>query len=55
MPITRSAFVKEDPMDAIDREEVLLAKMQSAETIFSKEENTECLTSIFSTIASMIK
>ena len=54
IPITRSAFLHAEAIDAIDKEDVLVAKIQSSETIRSKSENNFCFTSMFSTIASII-
>ena len=41
-------------MEVMESEEVLEARIQPTETIFSKSENTFCFTSIFSTMASII-
>jgi hypothetical protein len=53
--MTRSGFWQEAAMEAIDKEDVLDAKMVSGETQFSNSENNFRLISIFSIMASMTK
>ena len=54
MPITRLGFLQADAIDAMDKDEVLVAKIQSSETRLSNFWNNSFLISKSSTIASMI-
>jgi hypothetical protein len=54
VPITRSGFSQADAIAVIEREDVLVAKIVSAENDFSSFLNASCFASSFSIIASMI-
>ena len=55
MPITFSGFAQAEAIEVIDKEDVLEANTQVPEVTLSNSLKTDCFTSIFSTIASIIK
>jgi len=54
-PITRCGLEQAEAMEVIDSDEVLLASIQSADTMASSSVNNDCLMSNRSTMASMIR
>ena len=52
MPITRDAILQVEAIEVMEREEVFVAKTQSAETISSNSVKSAFFISMFSTMAS---